>query len=184
MLADHKVKIKVARVPEQFKDLNEWTLAGATANDLLATMKSAEVVIPKPQELPSKSEVTAGENGSRKRLLLPNHSLAHYARRPINHDNTLLGNRWLCRTNGAIIVAPSGMGKSSCSFQTAILWSCGRSAFGIKPPKPWRILILQAEDDDDDTTEMCAMLDNPKLGLIDPEKQLVERNTHLDLKEA
>ena len=90
--------------------------------------------------------------------------------------------RWLCRTNGAIIVAPSGMGKSSCSFQTAILWSCGRSAFGIKPPKPWRILILQAEDDDDDTTEMCAMLDNPKLGLIDPEKQLVERNTHLDLE--
>jgi RecA-family ATPase len=114
--------------------------------------------------------------------LLPNHSLAHYARRPINHDNTLLGNRWLCRTNGEIIVAPSGMGKSSCSFQTAILWSCGRSAFGIKPPKPWRILILQAEDDDDDTTEMCAMLDNPKLGLIDPEKQLVERNTHLDLE--
>ena len=45
VLADHKVKIKVARVPEQFKDLNEWTLAGATASDLLETMKSAEVVI-------------------------------------------------------------------------------------------------------------------------------------------
>jgi hypothetical protein len=67
------------------------------------------------------------------------------------------------------------MGKSSLSIQAAILWSCGKVAFGIKPAHPLRILIVQAEDDDDDTSEMCRMLD--KLGLTEEEKKLVAQNT-------
>jgi hypothetical protein len=36
--------IKRARVPEQFKDLNDWTRAGAASDDLLAAMINAEVI--------------------------------------------------------------------------------------------------------------------------------------------
>jgi Protein of unknown function (DUF3987) len=34
--------VKVAKTPEKFKDVNEWTKAGATADDLLAAMVNAE----------------------------------------------------------------------------------------------------------------------------------------------
>jgi hypothetical protein len=42
--------VKHARIPEPHKDLNDWTRAGATTDDLLAVMMSAEVVNPKPSE--------------------------------------------------------------------------------------------------------------------------------------
>jgi Protein of unknown function (DUF3631) len=38
------VTVKWAKTPEQFKDLNDWTRAGATAGDLLKTMGEAETV--------------------------------------------------------------------------------------------------------------------------------------------
>ena len=34
--------VKVAKTPDKFKDVNEWTKAGATADDLLAAMVNAE----------------------------------------------------------------------------------------------------------------------------------------------
>src|SRR5262249_3662490 len=37
-------KVLWPKTPEQFKDLNDWTRAGATSEDLLAAMTSAEVV--------------------------------------------------------------------------------------------------------------------------------------------
>jgi hypothetical protein len=55
----------------------------------------------------------------------PGHSLAWYANQLIDHEQTLLGNRYLCRGGGMFIVAPSGMGKSTLSLQMAILWCCG-----------------------------------------------------------
>ena len=39
-----KATVKRARVPEQFKDLNDWTRAGATSDDLLDAMLKAEMV--------------------------------------------------------------------------------------------------------------------------------------------
>jgi hypothetical protein len=68
-------------------------------------------------------------------------------------DN-LLGNRFLCREGGTLFIGPSGIGKSSASIQQDILWALGRSAFGIKPARPLRILTIQAENDDGDLAEM------------------------------
>jgi RecA-family ATPase len=73
----------------------------------------------------------------------------------VEHDpNTLLGNRWLCKGGSAILVAPSGVGKSSMSIQFAASWAIGRPAFGIAPVRALKILIVQAENDDGDLAEM------------------------------
>jgi hypothetical protein len=116
--------------------------------------------------------------GSRKNAqteFVKGHSIAWYAERPIDHENTLLGERYLCRTGGMFIVAPSGMGKSTASIQMAVLWCCGLPAFGIRPKKALRILVVQSEDDDDDSTEMAKVMDH--LSLTKEQKSLVQANS-------
>jgi hypothetical protein len=105
-------------------------------------------------------------------------SLVELSTREINASDTLLGQRWLCRGGGAIIVGPSGQGKSSMAVQAAALWSCGRPAFAIKPAHALRVLIVQAEDDEGDCIEMARMLKD--LGLTDAEFQQVAANTHIE----
>jgi hypothetical protein len=46
-------------------------------------------------------------------------SVLAFADRPIDHEATLLGDRFLCRGGGMFIVAPSGQGKSTLSVQLA-----------------------------------------------------------------
>jgi hypothetical protein len=105
-------------------------------------------------------------------------SIIDYSERKIDLSKNLLGNRWLSRCCGAFIVAPSGHGKSSFVIQTAICWSCGRVAFGIRPAGVLRILIVQSEDDDNDIIEMAQMCD--RLGLTSSEMALVRANTHVE----
>jgi hypothetical protein len=64
-----------------------------------------------------------------------------------NDPNNILGNRWLCKGGSLLIVGQSGTGKSSLMMQAAVHWSLGRDFFGIKPIKPLRSIILQAEND-------------------------------------
>jgi hypothetical protein len=105
------------------------------------------------------------------------HSLRWYAKKTIDHTQTLLGLRYLCRSGGMFVVAPSGMGKSTLSLQMAVLWSCGLVAFGIPPRIALRILIVQSEDDEGDCTEMAQVMEH--LGLSDQQKLMVEENTEL-----
>ncbi len=71
--------------------------------------------------------------------------------------NTLLGNRWICKGGSLLLVGQSGIGKSSLNMQLAIGWALGRSdmTFGIKPVRPLKSLILQAENDDGDLAEVA-----------------------------
>jgi hypothetical protein len=126
--------------------------------------------IPKPQQY-------EGTNGKHPPRFKPGYSIPWFAGEPIDDSKTLAGNRYLCRGGGMLIVAPSGMGKSTLTIQLAILWAAGAIAFGIKPKRKLRILILQAEDDQGDCTEMSAMFEH--LGLSDPEKKAVLHNTEL-----
>src|SRR5215469_15128351 len=105
-------------------------------------------------------------------------SLLAYSRREINHELTLLGNRWLCAGGGAMIVGPSGVGKSTLSIQAAALWACGKSAFGIKPVRALRVLIIQAEDDEGDSIEMARVI--TQLNLDQTTLDLIDQNTHLE----
>jgi hypothetical protein len=66
----------------------------------------------------------------------------------------LLCHRYLCKGGGLLVVGPTGIGKSSFSMQAMILWGCGRPAFGIKPARPLKSLLIQAENDDGDLAEM------------------------------
>ncbi|MDF1853612.1 MAG: AAA family ATPase [Verrucomicrobiales bacterium] len=76
-------------------------------------------------------------------------------RKPGQDDpNTLLGDRFLCRGGGALLVGPTGIGKSSLQMQMAISFALGRECFGIQPREKLRSLIVQAENDDGDMAEM------------------------------
>jgi RecA-family ATPase len=105
------------------------------------------------------------------------HSIDWFAKQAINDNDTLLGNRYLCRTGGMFIVAPSGLGKSILSIQMAVLWCCGLIAFGITPRRALRILIVQSEDDQGDCTEMSQVMDH--LNLNNQQKALVATNSVL-----
>jgi len=76
----------------------------------------------------------------------------------LNFDKTadptsVLGNRWLCKGGSLLIVGQSGTGKSSLMMQAAVHWALGRDFFGIKPARPLRAIILQAENDAGDVSE-------------------------------
>jgi RecA-family ATPase len=74
----------------------------------------------------------------------------------------LLGDGFLRRGQGALLPGPTGIGKSSLAMQAAILWALGKPFFSIKPERPLKSLIVQAENDDIDLVEMrdgiCAEL--------------------------
>jgi hypothetical protein len=100
----------------------------------------------------------AGQNGDSEEK--PNEVFAtpifEYIGLHIPEEDTILGNRFLCRHGGMLFIGPSGMGKSSASIQMDMLWSMGRPAFGIRPSRPLKILTAQAEDDQGDVVEMAT----------------------------
>ncbi len=68
--------------------------------------------------------------------------------------NELLRHRYLCRGGGALLVGPTGIGKSVLALQLAVRWAIGREAFGILAARPIKSLFIQAENDDGDLAEM------------------------------
>lgn len=80
---------------------------------------------------------------------------------PDKDPNAIIGikngvlSRYLCRSYGAWLIAPSGIGKSSFINQLAFSWGLGRDVFGIQPVRPLRVLVIQAENDEGDQAEMA-----------------------------
>lgn len=75
----------------------------------------------------------------------------------VNDPSAMIGERrWLCRGSNLIIVAPSGVGKSSIQAQFKLGWATGRSdlTFGVKAVRPLRQLTIQAENDQGDVAEV------------------------------
>ena len=67
--------------------------------------------------------------------------------------DSLLGFRYLGRTGGLVIVAPSGIGKSVLSVGLACSAALGRHWFGVRVVRPLSVLYIQAEDDTGDVAE-------------------------------
>lgn len=88
---------------------------------------------------------------------------------PDDDPSVLLGNRYLCRGDGLVLVSSSGMGKSALSIQAAVMWSLGKPFMGIKPNGKLRSLIIQSEDSDGDIGEVWASICF-KLGLTEQER--------------
>lgn len=103
-----------------------------------------------------------------------------------NDPGNLLGNRWICRGMSCLIVGPSGVGKSSLNLQLSVCWAIGKSAFGIETEKPLKSLIIQAENDTGDLSEMfkgvCAGLGieqmTPEWDLVQKHLVFVRDNSH------
>jgi AAA domain len=92
-----------------------------------------------------------------------------------NDGNTLLGNRFLCRGGGGLLIGPTGIGKSTAIIQMGICWSVGKECFSIAPAQPLKILYIQSENDEGDLCEMRdGVLEHLKLN---PEKrERLDRN--------
>ncbi len=92
-----------------------------------------------------------------------------------NDPNSVLGDRWLCRSGSLVVVGQSGIGKSSFCMQVMILWALGRPAFGIAPAggRPIKSLLIQAENDIGDLAEMYQGV-RAGMGLTPEEERLLE----------
>lgn len=77
---------------------------------------------------------------------------------PDDDASVLLGNRFLNRGDGGILVGSSGMGKSSASIQMSVSWALGLPFMGIKSNGCLRILIIQSEDSDGDIAEVMLSM--------------------------
>ncbi len=95
----------------------------------------------------------------------------------VPHDPALnlLGDRFLCRGGAMVFVGPSGVGKSSASMLQDLSWACGRSAFGIKPAGPLKVLLVQAENDHGDMSELAGGAIT-SMSLSIEELDVIERN--------
>lgn len=97
------------------------------------------------------------------------------------HDpNCLVGNRYLVRGGSSLWAGGSGYGKSSLALQLALYWACGESCFGLRPVRPLKSLIVQAENDEGDTAEQLqgVLQGIASAGDLDmaASKDLIEKN--------
>lgn len=102
-------------------------------------------------------------------------------------QNNLVGYRWLCRGFTCLWAAAAGAGKSSLCMQLAIYWGNGLPIFGMKPVRPLRSLIIQAENDLGDTGEQLQgvikgiskgadlALDRPKHQALTKQNVIIKR---------
>jgi RecA-family ATPase len=105
-------------------------------------------------------------------------SVLDYASAPINNEATLLGDRYLCRGGGMFIVAPSGQGKSTLAVQLMTEWSIGGNPLGIAAIGDLRVMLIQAEDDMGDLTEMAKWILNA--GFSEEKLRKMINNTHIE----
>jgi hypothetical protein len=73
------------------------------------------------------------------------------------------------------IIGPTECGKSSLSVQMAVEWACAFQKAIIKACGALRVLVVQAEDDRQDSREMARVYH--KLGLSAEQIELVKKNT-------
>ena len=139
-------------------------------------LKEANKQIKEEQKSWAKNQAAEKEINSAMQMPPPEaRSVLSYKNEAPDPSKTLLGDRWLCVGQGALAVGPTGIGKSTSSMQQDICWSIGREAFGIKPAKPLRILVIQAENDNGDLHEMIVGVMSA-MGLSDEEEKLCGQN--------
>jgi hypothetical protein len=76
----------------------------------------------------------------------------------INQHENILGNRWLERGTVATIVGPSGVGKSMVAVQICVEAAAGVEVFGMRVPRPLRVLLVQSEDSKNDRIEQVQCI--------------------------
>lgn len=95
--------------------------------------------------------------------------------------NELIAYRFLYRGAVCLVIGPTGIGKSSFLMQLAIHLASGRGLFGIEPGlcyagTGYRILLVQAENDEGDLAEMRDGVLRVCSDLTDEQKQRAQEN--------
>lgn len=93
----------------------------------------------------------SGESGGRQ--IVPFDWDAMLSFDPKDDADCLMGRRFLGRTGAAVIVAPSGVGKSVLALQLGACAALGTPFFGMQMASAMRVLYVQAEDDFGDVSE-------------------------------
>jgi hypothetical protein len=93
-----------------------------------------------------------------------------------NDTNNIIGRRWLCRGYAAWLIGPSGVGKSSLLLQFGVSFAAGLPICGITPVRPLRVLVVQAENDKGDLSEMARGIER---GLHLEGNELIRKNIRI-----
>jgi 5S rRNA maturation endonuclease (ribonuclease M5) len=133
--------VRVAKVPEQFKDISDYLESLPQADRRAAIQRlidgSEEFKPASLLTLPYPQDLTAQEFTFDDLMAFDS-----------KHDpNCLVGNRYLVRGGSSLWAGGSGYGKSSLELQLAVYWACGVPCFGLRPVRPLKSLIIQAEND-------------------------------------
>jgi hypothetical protein len=128
-VADHAdAKVLWAKTPMQFVDLNDWTRAGATANDLLAAMMNAEVI-----------------HEAEKPLI--------EFRSPLQLKNftpppgiVFVGDCHIVKGSVFVIGGAPGIGKSRGAIALAVAGATGQEWFGLTVHRKFKTMIVQTEN--------------------------------------
>lgn len=72
---------------------------------------------------------------------------------PTNDPDCLMGNRYLGRSGGLVVVGPSGIGKSVAALQLGSCATLGKPFLGLAMQDKLRVVYIQAEDDLGDVAE-------------------------------
>jgi RecA-family ATPase len=70
-----------------------------------------------------------------------------------NDPDNLIGNRWHCRGDTAVIQGETGIGKSTLIMQAIISWAMGAPLFGIKGKRNYKSLLIESENNQGDLAE-------------------------------
>lgn len=91
-------------------------------------------------------------------------------------QSVLIGpGRWLTRGSGMMLIAPTGVGKSTWTATQCFAWALGRESLGLRPNGPLKSLVFQAEDDDGDLAAMARGI-IWSLNPSDEERRLLGKN--------
>jgi len=101
--------------------------------------------------------------------------------------NEVIQSRYLSYGGGLLIVAPTGVGKSSLMLSIMMHFAIGREFLGLTVPRPQTSLIVQAENDEGDMAEMrdgilaTMTLTPEEEATILANVRIVQDNTHTGL---
>ena len=155
--ANTRALLKRPRIPAPHKDLNDWTRAGATADQLFKAMMDADIVRQAEQSWPealNSAVITASE--LRDLQLVPRQKL--------------LGD-WFCEGDEGFIFAFRGVGKTWLAVAIARALSTGGKLGPWQAPAPVKVLYVDGEMPPDQMRDRCKGLEtsNHNLQLLNHE---------------
>ena len=126
--ADVKVTMRHARIPAAHKDLNDWTRAGGTAEDLMTAMMDAEIIVESEKPLIEFKTPLQLKN------FVPPPGMV------------LVGDCHIARGSVFVIGGAPGVGKSRSSVALAEAGATCRGWFGLKVHRRFKTMIIQTEN--------------------------------------